>query len=105
MSVRANSAFRNRFVRSSQEGADLGLVAIVFLLPLNIYIIYDIFIPITKEHIANIEQIVYGADFAIARERGPAALSAFRIPAIRSTTDVCSASSRRRIVHGQIEGP
>jgi hypothetical protein len=70
MSVRANSAFRNRFVRSSQEGANLGLVAIVFLLPLNIYIIYDIFLSIIKEHIANIEQIMYIAPIAIAQERG-----------------------------------
>jgi hypothetical protein len=42
---------------------------------------------------------------AKARGFGPVALPAFRIPTIRSTTHERRASSRRRIVHGQIEGP
>jgi hypothetical protein len=37
-----------------------------------------------------------------AKEAG--GFRAFRIPAIRSTSNECSTSSRRRTVHGQIEG-
>src|SRR5277367_396302 len=38
-------------------------------------------------------------------DQGVDGFRVFQIPAIRSTTNECSASSRRRIVHGQIESP
>ena len=66
-----------------------------------------------KEHIANEEQIVYSAALAIPEGRGARGgkfrrpLSVPRFPAIRSfdPNECSAASSRRRIVHGQIQGP
>src|SRR5579883_2836619 len=57
-----------------------------------------------KEHIANGEQIVYTAAYRHCQAGEAPSLPVLRIPAIRSTPYECSASSRRRIAHGQIAG-
>jgi len=62
----------------------------------------------TAEELCEVEEFLVQMQLRQSREGAKEAggFRAFRIPAIRSTTtNECSASSRRRIVHGQIEGP
>ena len=65
-----------------------------------------------KEHLANQNKsCTMLASVEEKKARGmstaslPAALPVYRILTIRSTTHERRASSRRRIIHGQIEGP